>query len=215
LAVSRLNLLVAAEPDQLVWRSVLTAIAGDGSEAAVRLAGAGLSHPAAEVRRRACEHLAAHPSERTAKLLMPALEDDSLSVVCAAVRALAAAGRIDDTEPLHRLLGRGNEYVRIETAVALRRLGDAAGTDELKRLSYSSDPEIRRRVASSLGERPEPEFMPALIRMLDDRRASVRSAALASLPKVAGQRAADTVESESATTTERIRRWKQWYQRRG
>ena len=74
-AVAKLCKLVEAEPDQAVWRSVLTAVADDPSEEAARLAYAAIGHPSPEVRRRACEHLAAHPDPRHAKVLTKSLQD--------------------------------------------------------------------------------------------------------------------------------------------
>ncbi len=59
----------------MVWQNVLTAVAAEGSEPAIRLAYTAIGHPAAEVRRRACEHLAAHPSPAHAEVLLPALQD--------------------------------------------------------------------------------------------------------------------------------------------
>ncbi|MHC4177000.1 MAG: HEAT repeat domain-containing protein, partial [Planctomycetota bacterium] len=104
LAMARLVRLIVAEPDELVWQRVLTAVAGDASEPSIRLAYAAVSHPSAEVRRRACDNLAAHPHPGHAKMLVPALEDRDHAVVCAAVRALGAADRCGSRPPL-RLSG--------------------------------------------------------------------------------------------------------------
>ncbi len=86
LAVYRLSQQVAAESDPLVWQNVLTAVAGDASEPAARLACAAMSHPDDEVRRRACQHLAAHPSPAYVSVLLPALQDSSQAVVIGALR---------------------------------------------------------------------------------------------------------------------------------
>ena len=104
LAVERLAQQVAAESDPVVWQSVLAAVACDASEPASRLACAGMSHPADEVRRRACEHLAAHPRPEHRSVLLPALDDPSQAVVLAAIRALGALGRLDDPRPCERRL---------------------------------------------------------------------------------------------------------------
>jgi HEAT repeat protein len=213
LVVGRLAQLAVAEPDELVWQSVLTAVADDGSEPSVRLAYAAISHPSAEVRRRACDYLAAHPHPGHTKMLVPTLEDHSEAVARAAVRALGAAGRLDDTEPLRRLLGTTSEYLRLETAVALVRLGDPAGRAALERLAYSTDPKVRCRVAVVMGETAEPTFVPTLIRLLDDRPA-VRRAALEGLPKTVGRDVSGSEDRLPASTLERVRRWKQWFDRR-
>ena len=211
LATARLAQLAAGEEDQLVWQSVLTAVAGDPSEPAMRLATAAIGHPSPEVRRRACQHLAAHPHPSHARVLLPALEDRNLSVVCAAVGALGAAGRMEDTEPLRRLLLKTNEPLRLETAAALTRLRDPAGPPALERLAHSAEPKVRRRVAMVMGELPDPSFVPTLVRLLDDR-ASVRRAALENLPKVVGHDASKQDQPPPANTTEQVRRWKRWFQ---
>ena len=86
LAVARLSQQAAAETDPLVWQSLLTAVADDPSEPAARLAYAAISHPAEEVRRRACLYLTAHATPDHASVLLPALQDQSQTVVFGAIR---------------------------------------------------------------------------------------------------------------------------------
>jgi len=207
LAVERLASLAQREPDALVWRGVFRAVAADGSEPSIRLAYAALSHAAAEVRRSACEHLAAHPSPRHANALLPALEDPQVSVVTAAARALGAVGRAADAEPLKRLLASANESVRLEAATALARCGEAAGPAALGRLSYSRDPAIRRQAAVAMGELGDPIFAPTLVRLLEDQHA-VRLAALESLPKVTGRDPPASPGQSSASVAERVEFWR-------
>jgi len=210
LAMTRLAEVASTETDALVWQSVLTAMAGDGSEPAVRLAAIAIGHPAPEVRRRACEHLAGHPAAGHAALLIPALKDPNDTVAAAAAAAaLGQLGRLDDSGPLRRLLASSNEMVRLDTAVALARLGDEAGRAALERLSYSNDERVRRRVAVAMGDVPDRSFVPALIRLLDDRQ-SIRVAALASLPKVVGHDVTGP-DGESPRFADRIALWKRWH----
>ncbi len=211
LAAERLCEVVQAEPDVLVWCAALEAIDNDASPAAVRLAYAGLSHPMPEVRRRACQYLADHPDRLHAERLRPALSDRSHSVVVAAIRALGMLGRVDDTSALRELSAATNEQIRLEAAIALVRLGDPAGPAALERLSYSEDPLVQAQVAQVMGEHPDPAYLEPLIRMLDGRP-NVCRAALASLPKVAGHNVQPA--GATASTSEQVHRWKQWYQRR-
>lgn len=211
LAIERLASLAIAEQDPLVCRSVLVAVAADGSEPAVRIAVAALGHPSPELRRRGCEHLAANPDPRHAKVLVPALGDPSDSVVLAAVRALGAADRLDDTGPLEQLLAHKNATVRLETALALARIGSPAGTPALERLAHSGDPNVRREVAVAMGELADPALTGTLIRMLDDGH-GIRRAALASLPKVAGRDVAAPGVGATPTLTEQVDAWKRWYE---
>jgi len=204
------QLLVAGkEQDPLVWANALTAVRGDGDAPAIRLAYAAINDPSAEVRRRACENLAACPDPEHATVLLPALRDPNRAVVVAAVRALGAAGRIEDTEPLRRLLLSADESLRLETAIALIQLGDPAGEAELTRLAYVSDPKVRCHVAVTMGRYPRAVYVPILIHMLDDRVA-VRRAALESLPKVVGYDASTSDGRSPTTTPQRVQRWKHW-----
>ena len=212
LAGERLACLVMRETDQLVWQSVLAAAATDPSEPSSRLAYAAIGHPSPEVRRRACEHLAAHADPRHVTVLLPALDDTSNPVVEAAVRALGATGRLDDTKPLERLLGSNNQSLRVEAAAALVRLGNRSGIAALERLAYSNDPKVRCRVAQSMGALADPVFVPTLIRFLDDRDAG-RRAALESLPKVVAKDAVDATGRQPASTTDRVAFWKGWFER--
>ncbi|MEE9603240.1 MAG: HEAT repeat domain-containing protein [Thermoguttaceae bacterium] len=214
LVVARLAEIVAAESDQLVWQSALSAVAVDGSEPSIRLARAAISHPMPEVRRRACVHLGAHASPRHAGVLAAALNDSSQSVACAAARALGACGNPEAVDPLKRLLADGNEQLRLETALALVRLGDPAGTAAMERLTYSSDPKIRYQVVTGIGSLGQSSFSPLLIRMLDDGQVGVRRAALAGLAEVAGRDISDSADGLPVSTEQRIERWKQWYFKR-
>ncbi len=206
-ATTELASVAVRESDSLVWRGILATVSGDGSEPAARLAYAAIGHPSAEVRRAACEHLAAHPSPKHAQVLLPALEDPNVGVAGAAARALGAGGRLDDTEPLKRLLGSRNELVRVEAAAALARLGDPSGPAALERLAYSTDPAVRRHVALAMGQAADPTFVPTLVRLLDDQYA-VRLAALESLPKVAGHEAAESRETAPRSVADQVVFWK-------
>ncbi len=190
----------------------MTAKTGNAHEPSIRTANTAIGHPSPEVRRRACVHLAAHPSPRHAAVLLPALQDQRPTVVLEAVRALGAMGTIDDTTPLRQLLSRRSEETRLAAAAALMQLGDSAGAAELERLSYSADPGIRRRVAETMGQIPRPAFCATLVRLLDDR-VSVMRAALESLPKVVGRDVSLDAGDTAISTTERIGHWKQWVAR--
>jgi HEAT repeat protein len=211
LAVARLCELTATEADVLVWRSVLEAVSADPGEASSRLAYAALGHESSEVRRRACENLAAHPAPGHARFLLPRLDDGSQTVVIAAVRALGSPGVLDDPAPLRKLLASSNEEIELETAAALSRLQDPAGTAALERITYSADPGIRARSAQVMGSLGDPMFTASLVRLLDDHRTTVNRAALAALPKIAGRDIAQAGDGPAPGTTEQIRRWKQWF----
>jgi hypothetical protein len=214
LAAERLAAVAVKQGDPLVWQGVLAAVDGDVSPGAVQLAYAAIGHPAAEVRRRACQYLASHPDPRHVAVLLPALGDSNDQVVTAALRAIGAAGKIDDPQPVRRLLTASDEMQRLEAAGALARLGDPSGLAALERLSYSDNPSARQRTAELMGELGSEACLALLIRLLDDNWQSVRLAALKSLPKVAGRDVARTEGEWSVTAAQRTTLWKQWYQQR-
>ena len=186
LAAARLSALMAAETDTMIWLC-----AGrrhnDGSEPAVRMAAA-TGQNAGEVRHRACEFLAAHPDPANEPFLVPCLASSEQNVVLAATAALGVAGRMANAGVLEKQLGSAGEEVQLATAVALARLRDPAAGDALRRLSYSGDFHIRGRLARNLlGELGDERYAAILVRLLDDSKATVSHAALASLPRVVGR----------------------------
>jgi HEAT repeat protein len=199
------------ETDDLVWLRVLQAISNESGEEAAAIACAGLSQSSSEVRRQACVYMAAHPDRRHVPWLLPALEDKQPLVICAAIEALAAGG-MDDPAPLKPLLNSTSEEIQLAVAIALVRLNDAGGKPALERLAYSKDSQIRAQVARALGEYPDPEFIPILIRYLSDQAAIAR-AALASLPKVVGEDISQPANHPQLPIAERISRWKHWFER--
>ena len=210
-AVERIYARSAAEPDALVWQNLLAA-AAHGGPMARQLAYAGLSHASAEVRRRACELLAQEPSMEHARALLATLDDKNATVVVAALRALGAAGRLDNPEPVRRLLGSSHSLIVLEAALTLTRMGDRAGLAALERLAYSSDPQVQCQAAEAIGQWADPSLVPALVRLLD-APVSVQRAALAALPRCAGQDIA-ALGQPPRNTSERITRWKNWAAKR-
>jgi HEAT repeat protein len=213
LAMDRVRQLLLDQQDPLVWQTVLQGFAEVDQAPVHEIACTGVGHPSAEIRRRACEYLAAHPRADHVSALLPALKDREAAVVCAAIRALSASGGVTDGEPFRPLLGSENEYVQLEAAKALVRFGDPLGKTSLERLTYSNDPTIRARTATAMGDCADPAFTPHLIRLLGDR-ASVARSALESLPKVVGDDVSQTPGQPLPTTTQRILLWKRWFEKR-
>lgn len=208
--VSRLAALAVKETDPLVWQDLMAAVTADASESALRLAYAAARHPSSEVRRLACQHLAAHPGPQHVALLRSLLADENDQVAGAAARALGAIGRLEDPEPLRRLLTHGNELLRVDAAIALAHLSDPAGLPALERLSYSHDSVVRRQVAAGLGELCGPGPIPLLVRLLDDRP-EIRRVALENLPRVVGQDVTKRPGQPAPNVTEQVALWKQWF----
>lgn len=208
LAVERLATVATVEDDPLVWRSVLLAVADDSGDAALRLAAAATTHPAGDVRRRGCEHLARHGDADQVGALAVALADDDAGVVRTAAEALGRIGGVEDAAPLERLLVAPDRTLRVVAATSLARLGEESGAAALERLSYDADGDVRRLAAAAMGELRDPAFVGPLVRLMDDD-VGVQRTALASLAQIAGRDVA--AEGQPATSlSERIERWKTW-----
>ncbi len=209
-AVERLAAAVARENDQLVWQYALAAVARDDSRSAAELACAAVGHASSEVRRLGCEHLGAHPQPDRAAVLLPAVDDENVSVAKAAVAALGRIGRKSDTASIKKLLMSQNSSLQLETAVALARMGDRDGDAALRRLTFDDDPQIRLEVARAMGRSGNPLFVADLVRLLDDR-AGVRREALAALETLAPENSPRQSRQGNETTAQRVALWKQWY----
>jgi HEAT repeat protein len=210
-ALARLAELMARESDALVWLAVFDLLAVDAREPATRMAYGALSHPSPEVRRRACEQLAAHPANAHGPLLLVSLDDPNSVVVEAAVKALGRLDSLPDTGPLERLLANPDHQLRVEAAKTLVHVGANSGVAALERLAFDTDPKVRHWAAMAMGETPDPSFLPDLIHLLDDRPEICR-AALASLSRVAGRETPATNASTAATArASEAERWKEWF----
>jgi HEAT repeat protein len=209
LAVDRIAGLGAAEGDQLVCRWLLAAVRDDTSELARPLLYAGISHPADEIRRLACEHLARIARQEDCDVLLPALADLYPPVVRAALRGLSRPGVLSDPGRLLVGLRSTDKSVQLEAAVALARLGSPAGPPALERLAHDHDGEVRRQTAVAIGELRDAQYDALLVELLDDPVA--RRAALESLPRIIGRDIAQPADSPPLSLVERIDRWKHWW----
>ncbi|MDR1484967.1 MAG: hypothetical protein LBT09_09110 [Planctomycetaceae bacterium] len=107
-------------------------------------------------------------------------------------------------------------FTQIEISAAIYLLGDEAGGKSFIRESFSPDARIRMHVVNVLGVVCDSDFMPILIRYLDDKDTNVSQAALAVLPKIAGEdigiiETKIPMEHELSQSQKKIARWKKWY----
>jgi HEAT repeat protein len=230
----RLYQLLIREQDELVWRQVLDVLDQSDRDEAIQIVYAGLSHPAPEVRRRACEHLQGHPSPRHGELLVRTLEDPSPGVVRAAVRALAECGPIPRSEPIEALLTDRDGTLRLEAARTLTQLGFPQGKAALQRLIYDSDRNVRRQAAIVMGQTGDAMFVPSLMNLLDGQLDEQRVAVQALKEIVGAAETAGRAEAgpgaagpvvlpanysaprlaEAKTLNDEVQAWKRWWQTR-
>ncbi|HEY5313231.1 MAG TPA: HEAT repeat domain-containing protein, partial [Pirellulales bacterium] len=213
LVVDRIAGLGAAESDPLVCRWLLAAVCEDTSGLARPLLDAGISHPADEIRRLACEHLARIARQEDCDVLLPALADSYPPVVRAALRGLSRPGVLAEPNRLLVALRSTDKSVQLEAAVALARLGSLEGPPALERLAHDNDGEVRRQTAVAIGQLQDVQYDALLVELLDDPVA--RRAALESLPQIVGRDIAKPAEGPPLSLVERIDRWKHWWADQG
>jgi HEAT repeat protein len=212
LALFRLTEKVLVERDADVWRSTLVVVAAETDDSAVRLAYAGLTHEAPDVRRRACEYLTRHTAPRHATVLLPALADADPTVVRAAVRALAEPGMLTDPLSVESLLAAPDRFIQLEAARTLARSGYESGRAALERLAYDLDLDVRMQAVRTMGEVPQAEFTAALIHALDGPPGLKRAAA-ASLTTIVGQDIGLGADTLPPSLDEQAIRWRRWWER--
>ncbi|MCA9245870.1 MAG: HEAT repeat domain-containing protein [Planctomycetales bacterium] len=210
LALRQLGELIVREDDPLVWRAIQEPLQVEEDESVVFLQTAGLTHPAADIRRRACEYFAMHPTVAPTDALLASLDDDDTSVVVAALTAIGLSKECDNPAPIVRLTASRDKMVRVAAAMTLSQLGHSDGADALERLALDDDVRIRRIAAESMGHTQLERFVPILIRLLDDQL-SVRRAALASLVEIVGDDIGRGDGPAEPNTDEQIHRWRKWH----
>ena len=233
-AIIRVQELLTAEKDPIIWIAAFKLIDHDPRPPAELLATAGLSHPASEVRRRACAYFGDYPDPEKTNALIATLSDENLSVLHAAAQALGEFAPPADPAKLENLLAAADHSVRLDAAVSLAKWNLASGTDALERLASDDDPVVRRKTAQAIGKLGNTALLPVLIRQLDNAQ-DIRRAALISLKALTGsdnppstddavhpasfdssipstdtQSVAPT-DTASATLVLQANRWKHWY----
>ncbi len=212
LALDRLVVFARRETDPVVWQCLLGATAADARAGAVQLAYLAVGNSSSDVRRRACDYLAAHADVRHAAVLLPMLEDPSSTVVIAAVRGLGAIGTMEDPRPLIGLLLTPDRELRLEVATNLVRLKVEDGRAAMQRMALDADQQLRLEVAGRMGELAEPVFVPTLIQMSAEPN-DVGRVALESLAKLTGQNFSRDSEGAIVPRDVQTAQWQAWYRR--
>lgn len=211
LAGDRLFEQMIIHSDPLVWRSVLLATEQSSTVATTRIVQAAAGHASAEVRRRACEHMARFPRPEYQTLLSTSVTDSDASVVMAAANALEAGEQLEDPQPLRWLLRSDDPLIQLTAATALVRHHDADGLLAMQRLAVDPDPNIRIQVAQRIGRLGQQNLTAILMDMLDDR-AVVRRKALNSLDEVQGPDIATAIRAEGHETEQQlVTAWQTWW----
>ena len=170
-----------------VWSSPASAF--DWSGRIDRLAD-GLDSSDAAVRRQTLDRLGTYPPAHVSPYLMPALQDQDLTVRITAARIL---GRGRFTEAVPVLIGwltEQEEEIRQTACVALGRIGDERAVAPLTRVSSDSSAAVRRDAVAALAAIGTPSVAIPLIGRLGDSHPRVRQAAADGLGQIMSRDAA-------------------------
>ncbi|MGL4595049.1 MAG: HEAT repeat domain-containing protein [Thermoguttaceae bacterium] len=186
------------QDDALVQTSLLECLKNQSIGGVRRLADDYLASQNPDIRRLACHALRDFGDIRNIPALTNCLHDLSPQVVRAALEAitqilLTESEQHEESDALANLQNTLLEMLlvedallQIDTAMTLHALGHSAGHETIRRISFSHDNKIRFYVARSIGSISDPDFVPILIRFLDDPSGSVRQAALVALTNIVG-----------------------------
>jgi HEAT repeat protein len=226
--LSRLQERLYRENDELVWRWALSAIGSDSTEDCAEIANLGLHHQAAEVRQLACEYLGRHGQPAYAVSLLNLLDDRDRGVKLAAIRALGNCGnqiavrglkpdKTHNASPnLRSLLSSSDGAVQFAAAVSLCRLGTAEGMQELVRLSYHANSDMREQAVKEMGLSGQTRFVSHLVTLgWTERNGQVRQAILDSLDRLVPEENRPRPLGETPAPDAKIKCWVEWLQQRG
>ncbi|MBT6155024.1 MAG: HEAT repeat domain-containing protein [Planctomycetaceae bacterium] len=234
LVVRRLLLQLDSRQDVLIWHDAMTAVMHDATDDHAQVALRALNDDRADVRFLGCEYILRHPRPQYANWLqqLQLFGDPDQRVRLVAVKAAGLCGNPNvlqeragkrnssDTEQntaarnpgLRSLLTNQNADLRIAAVIAMARLGDRLGMQELSRLSLSTEPRIRIQAIQAMGETDSTWFIEPLIRRgWTERHIDVRRAILSSLDQLTlpGKRPANLVDENSYDA--KIKKWHEWW----
>jgi HEAT repeat protein len=224
LALRRLGTFLKTETDGLVWRSALHAILADDNAETSQIFAWAANHQDAGIRQLACEFAARHKRHAFADWLLPLLHDSQSAVKLAAIEAagqcgnriviegVPAANPAESLPGLKPLLADPDSRVSLAAAIAISRLGDPLGHDELLRLSQHADERIRLRVIAEMGSSRQTRFVEALIGIGWTARSDrVKREVLNSLEQLIPTENQPSAMTQAAGVDDRIKLWVEWW----
>ncbi|WP_197995371.1 HEAT repeat domain-containing protein [Gimesia algae] len=224
--VSRLRKLMTHEQDRLVWRIVMSSVEKDNYDEAAQLALLAINHNWPDIRILGCEYFGSHGLPQYANWLLPLLDDKNHTVQLAAIRAIGQChnpiaisgtqkpGQSQNSAPsLRSLLTHSNRRVRFETVVALSRLGDSAGMQELLRLSNDTQIAMRKEAVREMGHSGQTRFVEPLIQMAwTERNNSTLKEILNSLDQLVPDSEQPANLTPQQDQSDQAKSWMNWWQ---
>lgn len=225
--VKRLRTLMTHEHDRLVWRIVMSSIAQDSYEDTAQLALLAINHNWPDIRILGCDYFGAHRLPQYAHWLMPLLNDKNKSVQLAAINALglchnpiAITGIQNSSQDqtaapsLRALLTHSNARIRFQTVVALSRLGDIEGMQEMVRLSNDPLNSTRLDAIREMGNSGQTRFVEPMIQSAwTERNHATLKELLSSLQKLVPTAEQPSDLNPLQSHSEQAKIWMDWWQK--
>jgi len=226
LVVSRLCETGLSEEDTLTRIVLFQIFEMSPGELADRFAIESLGSDTPEIRRRACDLLGQSEELAALRYLLPMVNDTATEVVRTTLVSVGSLAPlyfedVDEeefdptdtqliTDPIRSILLRSEASLQIAASVALVQWNDPTGMEAIRRLSFAGDDKTRLALAQAVGPLYKPQLADVLIRLLDDKRGSVRQAALNSLPKLVGTDYGNPMGKISVPLPDQTEAWKAW-----
>jgi hypothetical protein len=225
--LQELRPLLIHEQDRLVWQYVMKAVTRDATDEGAQLALLAISSTWPDIRRLGCQYVLLHPRQEYALWLIPLFHDDRRDVQYLAVEAAGKcrnpgvlktplqSGRPSEPGGLRSLLSSSDRELRFRTAIALTLLGDAAGEEELLRMSYERIARIRSQAFRAMAETGRTRFRDHLIRTAHtEGNDAVRRTILESLETLTPRDEQPVDLHQAKSDLARVEQWVAWRQKR-
>jgi HEAT repeat protein len=223
-AIRTLGQILQKESDALVWRFAMVAILPDHNPDTARIVSWAANHSDSGIRQLAAEFAARHKRPEFADWLLPLLHDSQKAVQLSAIHAAGECGnRIvieglpgSDHESalpgLKPLLSDADARVSLASAIAMSRLGDPLGHDELLRLSHHLDERVRLQVIAAMGTSRQTRFVETLIGIgWTAQTEPVKREVLSSLHQLIPMEKHPPALANATGTDAKIKAWAEWW----
>ncbi len=202
----------------------MAAILPDHNPETARLSSWAANHSDGGIRKLASEFAARHKRPEFADWLLPLLHDSQKTVQLAAIHAAGECGnRVvieglpgSDGESalpgLKPLLSDADSRVSLAAAMAMSRLGDPLGHDELDRLSQHPDDRVRLQVIAAMGASRQTRFVETLIGLgWTAKSEPVKREVLNSLHQLTPLEKHPPALAMATRTDDKIKAWAEWW----
>lgn len=224
LAVRGLGQALQREADPLVWRFAMAALLPDDNPETARIASWAANHRDGGIRQLASEFAFRHKRPEFADWLLPLLHDPQKTVQLAAIGAAGECGNRIVIEGLpgsdaasalpglKPLLAHADPRVSLAAAIAMSRLGDPLGHDELLRLSQHPDDRVRLEVIAAMGTSGQTRFVETLIGTgWTAQTEPIQRAVLTSLDQLVPTEKHPPALATATRTEDKIKTWAEWW----